>query len=192
MATTASWHMIVCTLTTTAPLPPLKWLVKDDFTDGNSIGWKQYGSGMSVTSQRLTSSGASVAVLDTNFGDLVYDATIAVPDSAEAGLIFGAANVTDDMGQFNGYHAKLSSTGDVTLEKFVGGSSSILGQGSVATSDSEHHIRVIALGSTFQLFVEDMESPVLSATDDTFSTGTDGVRASAAGVKFGAISVSKP
>ncbi|KAI1264274.1 carbohydrate-binding module family 66 protein [Xylariaceae sp. FL1019] len=174
-------------------IAPINMLVKDDFSDGNSIGWKQYGSGMSVTSERLTSSGPSVAMLDTNFGDLVYDATVVVPISAEAGVIFRAANVTDDFGQFNGYYAKLSSSGDATLEKLVDGSSSILGRGSLTvTTVPEYRIRVTALGSTFQLFVEDMENPVLNATDDLFSTGANGLRASAAGVKFGAISVAKP
>ncbi|KAI0459320.1 glycosyl hydrolase [Xylaria acuta] len=172
---------------------PITMLVKDNFADGQSVGWKQYGTEWSVVDERFASSGAGVAMLDTNFGDLTYDATVSVPDSdAEAGLLFRAINVSDDLAQLNGYYAKISASGSVVLEKFVSGASSILSQGDAAiTLETEHHLRITAVGSEISVFVDDMQTPKFTATDSSFSTGADGVRSSVAGARFGSISVAK-
>ncbi|KAI3322009.1 glycosyl hydrolase [Xylariaceae sp. AK1471] len=175
-------------------IAPVTMLVRDNFADGNAFEWKQYGNTWSVVDKRLTSSGAAVAMLDTNFGDLVYDATISVPDSSsDAGLLFRAAKVSDDLAQLNGYYVKISASGTVTLEKAVNGVQSVLSQGNATiTAETEYHIRVIAVGSEISVFLEDMQTPKITATDDSFSAGADGVRSSAAGARFGAVSVAKP
>ncbi|KAI0515219.1 glycosyl hydrolase [Xylaria bambusicola] len=168
----------------------IKMLVKDNFADGQAIGWRQYGDGWSVVNERLTSSGAATAMLDTNFGDLVYDATIAVPDShTDAGLLFRATGASGDL---NGYHTRISASGSVTLEKITNGTFSVLSRGEVIiAANREYHVRVAAVASKINVFVEDMEAPKITATDDSFSSGKDGVRSSAAGVRFGSISVAK-
>ncbi len=175
-------------------IAPITMLVKDNFADGQAVGWKQYGDGWSVVGERLTSSGASVAMLDTNFGDLIYDAIISIPDSsADAGLLFRAANASDNLAQLNGYYAKISPSGGVTHQKVVNGASSILSQGGAAiATGTEYHVRVTAVASTISVFVEDMQTPTVTATDNSFSTGADGVYSSAAGARFGFISVAKP
>ncbi|KAI1128431.1 glycosyl hydrolase [Nemania abortiva] len=176
-------------------IAPVTMLVKDNFADGQAVGWKQYGSNWSVADQRLTSSGAAVAMLDTNFGDLVYDATVSVPDSgANAGLLFRAANVSGDLTQLNGYYAKISpASGTVTLEKLVNGTSALLSQEHAAIkARTTHHIRVTAVASKISVFVDDLQTPKVTTTDSTFSTGADGVRASTAGTWFGSVSVAKP
>ncbi|KAI1299114.1 glycosyl hydrolase [Xylaria venustula] len=175
-------------------IAPITMLVKDDFADGQAVGWKQYGDGWSVVDERLTSSGAAVAMLDTNFGDLIYDATISISGtSSDAGLLFRAANVSDDLAQLNGYHTKISTLGSVTIEKVVNGASSVLSKGDVAIgTDKEYHVRVTATTSDISVFVEDMQTPKVTATDDSFSTGANGVRSSASGARFGFISVAKP
>ncbi|KAI0194562.1 glycosyl hydrolase [Astrocystis sublimbata] len=177
-------------------IAPIKMLVKDNFADGQAVGWKQYGGKWSVVNERLESAGAGVAMLDTNFGDLVYDATVLLPDSkAEAGLFFRATNVTAGLAKLNGYHAKISSSGGVSLEKFVSGprTASILGRRNTTTitAGKEHHIRITAVASKLTVFVDDMETPVIIANDTSFKTGADGVRASAAGARFGSVSVAK-
>ncbi|KAI0974300.1 glycosyl hydrolase [Xylaria arbuscula] len=175
-------------------IAPIKMLVKDDFADGQAVGWKQYGDGWSVADERLTSSGAAVAMLDTNFGDLIYDATISISGSSiDAGLLFRAANILDDLAQLNGYYTKISTSGSVTIEKVVNGASSVLSKGDVAIeTDKEYHVRVTAATSDISVFVEDMQTPKVTAADDSFSTGANGVRPSAAGARFGFISVAKP
>ncbi|RWA11286.1 hypothetical protein EKO27_g3816 [Xylaria grammica] len=175
-------------------IAPITMLVQDNFADGQAVGWKQYGEIWSVVNKRFTSSGAAVAMLDTNFGDLVYDATVSVPDSsADAGLLFRAANVSDSLEQLNGYYAKISGSGSVTLEKIVKGASSVLSQGDApSAAKADRHVRVTAVASNINIFVDDMQTPKIAVTDDSFLTGTDGVRSSAAGARFGFVSVAKP
>ncbi|KAK5624697.1 hypothetical protein RRF57_000413 [Xylaria bambusicola] len=171
-------------------IAPISMLVKDNFADGQAVGWRQYGDGWSVVDERLTSSGAAIAMLDTNFGDLVYDATIAVPDSdTHAGLLFRATSAPGDL---NGYHARISAPGIVTLEKIASGTFSVLSQGEVSiAAGREYHVRVTAVASKINVFVEDMEIPKITAIDHSFSSGKDGVRSSAAGARFGFISIAK-
>ncbi|KAI0404824.1 glycosyl hydrolase [Xylaria palmicola] len=175
-------------------IAPVTMLVKDNFANGQAVGWKQYGSQWNVVDQRLTSSGAAVAILDTNFGDLVYEAAISIPEpNMDAGLLFRASNVSGDTAQFNGYYVKISASGSVTLEKAGNGTSSLLKKGKAAIkTGTEHRLRVTAVGSEISVFVDDMRAPKITATDKSFSTGADGVRSSAAGVRFGSISVAKP
>ncbi|KAJ3573216.1 hypothetical protein NPX13_g4779 [Xylaria arbuscula] len=160
-------------------------LVKDNFADGQVVGWKQYGDGFSVIDERLTSSGAAIAMLDTNFTDLVYDATISVPDSSvDAGLLFRATNASGDIAQLNGYQASISGSGSITLQKIVDGAFSVLSQGDASlVAGREYHVRVTAVASEINVFVEDMESPKITAADDVFLAGTDGVRSSGAGAR---------
>ncbi|KAI0102868.1 glycosyl hydrolase [Nemania sp. FL0031] len=173
-------------------IAPVTMLVKDNFADGLAIGWKQYGSTWSVADQRLTSSGAAVAMLDTNFGDLVYDATVS--SSADAGILFRAANVTDNLAQLSGYYAKVSpASGRVSLEKVTNGTSSLLSQEHAAiTARTNHRIRVTAIASKISVFVDDLQTPKITIVDSSYSTGADGVRASAAGTWFSSVSVAKP
>ncbi|KAI1166849.1 glycosyl hydrolase [Nemania serpens] len=174
-------------------IAPVTMLVKDNFADGKAVGWKHYGDGLSVVNKRLTSLGAAVAMLDTNFGDLVYDATVSVAGpGADAGLLFRAANVSDGLTKLNGYYAKISASGSVSLDKIVNGASSVLGRADMATTTgTEHRLRVTALASRINVFVDDLQIPKITLTDDSFSTGADGVRSSAAGASFGSVSVAK-
>ncbi|KAI1431567.1 carbohydrate-binding module family 66 protein [Xylaria sp. CBS 124048] len=177
-------------------IAPVKMLVQDDFSDGDAVGWKQDDSGWSVVNQRLASSGPGVALLDTNFGDLVYDAVVSVPDfETHAGLVFRANYTSNNLTHLSGYYARISVLNGTTLEKIDNGVSSVLSQSSITTligTDEEYHIRVRAVGSEISVFVSDMATPKIAITDKSFSTGKDGVRASAAKAWFGFVSVAKP
>ncbi|KAI1118960.1 glycosyl hydrolase [Nemania sp. NC0429] len=175
-------------------IAPVTMLVKDNFADGMTVGWKHYGSGLFVYNKWLMSLGPSVAMLDTNFGDQVYDATVSVAGrGSDAGLLFRAANVSDDLAKLNGYYAKISISGNVSLEKIVNGASSVLEQ---ADADipygTEHRLRVTATGSKISVFVDDLDVPEITVTDGSFATGANGVRSSAYGSLFGSVSIAKP
>ena len=175
-------------------IAPVTMLVKDNFGDGQAVGWKNYSAAPPGTPEQPASPAAAIPLLDTNFGDLVYDATISVPDSSvNAGLLFRATNNSGDIAQLNGYQASISASGSVTLEKIVNGAFSVLSQGVAGVvAGREYHVRVTAVASKINVFVEDMEVPKITVTDHSFAAGTDGVRSSAAGARFGSVSVAKP
>ncbi|KAI1639508.1 putative glycosyl hydrolase [Biscogniauxia mediterranea] len=195
-------------------IAPVRMLVKDDFADGRMIAWTRHGGAgdWSVAHQRLVvvaaAAAGATATLDTDFSDLVFDATVAVTQgSGDAGLVFRTTNVSSSSSSsssssnssfsYQGYYASISPRGAVSLGKSVGGDggSTELELGGAERDivlGREYNVRVSAVGSEIKVFVDDMEEPVVSVTDDSFAHGADGVRARDATARFGFISVARP
>lgn len=177
-------------------------LVKDNFEDDNMVGWKVYPDGhdgAQVADHKLvlnsdTEDGIIVA-LDTNFTDQIYDATVLFSDRADnttgrAGLIFRATNITSGLSGAQGYYVGLSTAGRVIVEN--------LGDGTTVYVDDleikagvEYHIRVTAIRENINVFLNDMDSAVLTASDTIHTYGTNGVVAFRTEAKFDDVSISK-
>ncbi|KAI1841495.1 hypothetical protein JX266_012335 [Neoarthrinium moseri] len=180
-------------------IAPVKLGVEDNFADGNAIGWKSYGGDWSVVDQRLTISGefGGLAMLDTQFGNLTFDATIALPRAdgqrvgGEAGLLFRASNITSPS-MFVGYFAAISPAGNVSLKSLSASGWEVLQSSAVAaTSGEEYKVRVIANGPGLQVFVDDLETPKISvnvADGNNIITGATGVGAFGTAARFGYVS----
>ncbi|KAI1500050.1 putative glycosyl hydrolase [Biscogniauxia marginata] len=177
-------------------IAPVKMLVKDDFADGDMVSWTTYGGDWSVTNQRLavTSLTGGTAMLDTNFTDLVFDASVAVGDgTGDAGLLFRATNISAELPTCRGYYASISSLGLASLRIVDGtGQTELSGTTMDVIPDKEYSVRVSAIGSEINMYVDNMEEPILSATDSSFTYGADGVRAFDSTAQFGFVSVAKP
>lgn len=180
-------------------IAPVRMLVKDNFADGEMIAWETYGAEWTVSGQRLRieESRRSIALLDTNFADLVFDVKLSVPDNSpagSAGVVFRVSG--DDKIGFRGYYVGLSPSGILSLEKFgsdewdtvakvfVGGTKVGVGE--------EHALRVSAVGGYIQIFLDDMETPGLEAVDWSFHIGKTGVMAANLAAAFGEVAVLKP
>lgn len=170
-------------------------LVKDDFEDGNAIGWTTYDGGWSVVDGQLkaeTSDGGK-ALLNTNFTDLVYDADITiVSGDGDAGLLFRTVSPSVGTNAFEGYYAGISTAGSVTLGK-ANGSWTQIGAAKLDISvNTQYHVRVTAVGRDISVFVEDMETAKIAISDETYTEGQDGVRIFTAEALFDNISVARP
>lgn len=182
-------------------IAPVHMLVQDNFADGNTIGWKMYAGSWAVVDARLTSSGPSAALsmLDTNFTSLVFDASVSLPQTgepdAEAGLVFGASNFTDE-GGFNGYFAGLTGSGHIILRINDAASSDILAKKEAAAGvdQREHQVRVTTNGSTISIYVDDLDDAKITVEVSSGpSSGATGVRSVNASIaSFGNISVARP
>ncbi|KAI1779543.1 carbohydrate-binding module family 66 protein [Hypoxylon cercidicola] len=173
----------------------IQMLVKDNFANGQMFDWKTYGGNWTVADQRLTvsSTADAKALLDTNFTEVVFDATVAITDgSGDAGLVFRAANLSTGATEFSGYYACISAAGTVSLGKADLGAWTSLGESTIEVSIStEYQVRVTAVGSDVSVFVGDLTTPKVTATDDSFVGGANGVGVRGAGAKFGSVSVAK-
>lgn len=180
----------------------VKMLVQDNFADGDMVGWKTYGGDWSVAdSSLLTMNGPTegLAMLDTNFTDLVMDAVVDLHEAdrdTEAGLVFRATNLTTD-GQFSGYFASITRAGRVTLRSAEGSQYQVLGQEPFnVTRASSFRLRVQAVANSIQVYVQDLVTPKLSvqvvADNTTVESGATGVRSLGPIAGFGNFSVSKP
>lgn len=170
-------------------------LVKDDFEDGNTIGWTTYGGGWSVVDGQFkaeTSDGGK-ALLNTNFTDLVYDADITiVSGDGDAGLLFRTTSPSNGLNAFEGYYAGISTGGSVTLGKANGTWTQIGAAQFDISANVQYHVRVTAIGRELSVFVEDMETPKIAISDETYTEGQDGVRVYSVGALFDNISVARP
>lgn len=177
-------------------IEPIKMLVKDNFANGEMFDWTTYGGNWSVVDQRLNVaiSDTATAVLDTNFTDLVFDATVAITDgNGDAGLVFRATDLSTGADGFRGYYVGFSPAGTVNVLKADAGTWTSLSEASVGVSSgTEYQVRVTAVGSQINVFIGDTADPKVTATDGSFVSGATGVGVRSAGAKFGAVSVAKP
>ncbi|ETS75179.1 hypothetical protein PFICI_13663 [Pestalotiopsis fici W106-1] len=181
-------------------IAPVQMLVQDNFADDNTIGWKMYGGSWAVVDERLTSSGpsAGLAMLDTDFESLVFEATVSLEQTGEAdteaGLIFRASNFSDE-GGFEGYFAGLTGSGDVILRSNDAATSDILAKEAAASvGQNEYTFRVTANASTISIYVDDMDAAKITVEVESGpSSGATGVRSVNASIaSFGNISVARP
>jgi hypothetical protein len=195
-------------------IKPVTMGVRDDFGDGNALGWEIYGGNWQVTNQRrmiiTTAPGLAggKAMLNTDFTDLVYDAGVTVTESGSdeddsavtvndsdgnAGIVFRATWTGLGIDQFHGYYAGLDTTGRLVLGRSNGHLWTPLGSSPYPVArGTQYHLRVTATGPTISVYVNNMVTPELTVVDSKYTHGTDGVRAVNVSAAFGSISIARP
>jgi hypothetical protein len=181
-------------------ITPVTMLVKDNFADGAMLAWATYGGEWAVKGQRLTISygGSGMALLDTDFSDLVFDADIATTEgkTGHPGLLFRVSELTPvapGKYKYKGYKAAISPSGVITLGKADMGVFTDLAQTRMRMEvGQEYHVRVVAVGSDIRVFVDDMDVPKIRFVDESFKSGANGVRVFNAAATFGSVSVARP
>lgn len=178
-------------------IQPVKMLVKDNFDDGQMIAWNTSGTRGSgdweVRNKKLVGStaggeGLALAFLDTNFTDVQFDAKITMAKGATSALTFRSTNIVGDEDY---YWAKLSQK-QVEVGITRTSEEEVLARGKACVQPGkESAVRVLAVGSEIQIFVNNMEKAALTVEDDTLRRGATGllVRGEA---YFDDISVSYP
>ncbi|WSG43709.1 family 43 glycosylhydrolase [Dactylosporangium sp. NBC_01737] len=176
-------------------IPRITMRVKDNFADGNALGWRAYGGAWSTVNGRYTagSSLGGKAQLDTNFGDFSYDADVTVTSGGgDAGLTFRVTNATSGTDGYNGYYAGISPAGRVVLGRAANNWTQLGTANLTVTAGTSYHLRVTAIGSSIKVYVDDMANPKINVTDGTYASGSDGVRVFNAAATFDNVVVGAP
>jgi hypothetical protein len=167
--------------------------VKDNFADGNALGWKTYGGSWSAAEgrYRVNQSLGGKALLDTNFADFTQDADVTVTSGGgDAGLAFRVTRPSVGWDSYSGYYAGISPSGKVVLGR-ANDSWTELGTARMPIAPgSTHRMRVTAVGSSIKVYVDDMTTPRISVTDGTYRSGANGVRVFDAAASFDNVAVS--
>lgn len=195
-------------------IEPVELLVKDDFSDGRLSPhlWQRVRGEWAIVDdgkkkkkkqqQQLRGSGSqALALMDARFADLVYDADVTLEDgSSEAGITFRSAPLRfgGRPVPFSGYAVWLEAgTGEVFLGHQLGmdrvrmtelGSSSDVH----VESGRKYHLRVEFKGTTVSVFVDDMEVPVIKATNDADASGQNGLWVKNGSALFDNVSIRHP
>ncbi|MEU1702203.1 glycoside hydrolase family 43 protein [Streptomyces pseudogriseolus] len=153
--------------------------VRDDFTDGNALGWKTYGGFWTASggAYRAGGSAGGKALLDTNFGDVTQEADVTVSArGGDAGLTFRVTAPAVGTDSYRGYYAGIGADGTVVLGRVDDSWTPLRTVRLPIAPGSRHKLRVTAVGPALKVYVDDMRTPKISVTDATFTSGANGVR----------------
>ncbi|MGW3800817.1 family 43 glycosylhydrolase [Streptomyces clavifer] len=175
---------------------PVTMKVNDNFDDGNAVGWRTYGDAdwtPKGSAYSAASSSAGLALQDTNFSDLVYEADVTLRHARrEAGLAFRATQPGTGTEGFHGYYADLGPNG-LVLGKATGDERTPLATARLkAAVGTKHRVRIEATGSSVKVYVDDMTRPRISTTDTAFASGANGVHVTRLSSDTGPAAPSRP
>ncbi|GLY93108.1 hypothetical protein Acsp02_03640 [Actinoplanes sp. NBRC 103695] len=168
-------------------IEPVKMLVKDNFADGNALGWKTYGGTWSVSGgqYRTTASYGGKSLLDDNHTNAVYDLDVTVTSGAgDAGLVFRATGAGVGTDTYRGYYAGITPAGRVVLGRANNNWTQLGSAPLTITPGTQYHLRVETNGSTLKVYVGDLSTPKITVTDTTYASGASGVRVYNAAAAF--------
>jgi Beta-L-arabinofuranosidase, GH127 len=163
----------------TPPVPPRSF--QEDFS-GDTFGdrWTLYGPGWYLDQGSLCCRAkhpAKIAAVGTHFADFVYEAQMSVPAKGHAGLLFRASKLGFGDLEFNGYYLGLSADGkSVVLGKSDGAWTELKRATFPIEANTVYPLRISASGSKIAVYMQDLDKPLLTIDDNTYSAGTIGVR----------------
>lgn len=174
---------------------PVEMTSRDNFCDGNNLGWKTYGGTWQVKEGQYTvaSDAAAYSLLDNNFSAVDFEADLTIGKKGHAGLLFRVANARNSE-SYRGYFAGLDPQNNrLFLGKTDGATWTELGAVS-QTLDPEvsYHLRVVAVGSEIKVYLNHSADPQLTLSDSSYATGATGVRTFEAAAQFDNINVTAP
>ncbi len=171
----------------TPPVPSTTW--SESFSDDYWQRWLINGGSFLRGGQLQLARNAKGIAPQAIFSDFVYDAAITIGDKGDAGILFRTSDVTVGINNYRGYYVGLNAeTGAVTLGKANNNWTPIISQPTSITAGQVNHIRFEARGSQIRVWVNDMKTPLIEASDDTFTSGAVGIRSHSNKAVFGRLS----
>jgi hypothetical protein len=161
---------------------------KDDFGPGFENRWLVF-DGATVRNRRLSlPRGAKAIATQTSFGDVAYEAEVTVGKEGNAGVVFRVTEPSIGVDHYRGYYVGINADGgQVVLGKSENRWIPLAAKPFPILPNHRHRIRVEARGSRIQVWIDDFEAPVLIVEDDTYRTGSLGVRSYSDRASFGAL-----
>jgi hypothetical protein len=159
---------------------------QDHFDNATSLdNWSVQGS-WTVERQRLkgvpTDIKDATAILNTEVANFVFDAEMTVTKGiaeGHSGFIFRAYSTQD--GPFF-YAFRLWAAGEqLTIQHFNGTEETLISQRGSYSSDQTVKVRITAVDTSIQVFLDDMDYPQLEISDDRIVTGGVGFLVSEGG-----------
>jgi hypothetical protein len=154
----------------------------DKFLTNGSNQWVNFGGGWQQSAGKYYSEsynikGVKSVAMNTDFTDFTYEATISIQnDATEAGVLFRVSNPANGADNFKGYYAGISTSGKIILGKSDNAWSALSIKDESIKKSTPYHLRVVVRGSDIKVYLEDMITPKVNATDNTFSSGAIGLR----------------
>jgi hypothetical protein len=125
---------------------------------------------------RVTSGAGYKAILKGIVsGDVTCEADVTA-SAGDAGLLFHTSNCTTGTDSYSGYYAGIKPGTGVILGKANGSWTQLASASMTINANTAYPLRVVTQGSTIDVYVSDMSTPVISVTDSTYTSGGVGIR----------------
>lgn len=167
---------------------PLPISFKADFNDGTMKDWIVYGGNVSVRDGRLSlgpdNNYMKAVVPALSFGDGTVEADVAIGDKGDGGLMLRASKVSSGADAYQGYYVGI----DVVKHALVTAKADGRNWHPIASIPADVaagqtvHLKVVAAGPRFSVFLGDSAKLVYEFSDNDYATGTIGVREYGAGL----------
>ncbi len=154
----------------------------DTFGQNDVFGWQTYGGTWTAANGNYSvNSGAGnmailKGILSANV-TLEADVTPGSNSSGDAGLIFRTSNYSVAPNGYDGYYVGLIPGVGVELGMSDGSFHQLALANMTIATGTTYPVRVVASGSSIQVFVGNLTTPVISTTDATYASGGVGIRA---------------
>lgn len=167
--------------------PPARLMTWSENFAGDYAGhWVVYHGGLVRDSQlHLTKEAKGIAPRAV-FGDVTFESDVVVGDKGNAGLLFRVSDPSVGTDTYRGYYVGISAEGSrVEIGKSDNAWTSLTSGSKPIEAGKKHRVRIEARGPRIRVWVDDLTTPVLEATDSSFASGALGVRSYANSAAFG-------
>ncbi len=155
---------------------------RENFDPNWSERWTVFGGNWLAKSNALSTvpasaNGAKAVAMATAFTNFTYEADVLVGAVGNAGLIFRVSKPDIGADAYCGYYVGLDAESDrVEFGRAENSWHPITGAAMNLSPDTFYHLKVEANGARIRVFVNDMNQPLIDASDATFTSGMIGVR----------------
>ena len=149
------------------------------YGDPNSPTIAHEGGELSLVANVNTTYGEKAVLKDDDYANFTLDVDVKILNEAafDAGVLFRAHDVKVGKDDFKGYVATLNINGALVFGRSDGNAWTTLESHQMPVEKGRwYHMRVVAMGQRFKIYVDDMTTPKIDTTDAMYSTGQVGVR----------------
>lgn len=154
---------------------------EDSRNFGDIITYYRDASSEGVYKAQISnSSGGSLLIADgQTVSDFTLEASVSVTSGQEGGLVFRTGSHGTVSQGLTGYYVGLfPGFNEVRFMKTNGSNFPTIASSSMTlSSGTDYQVKVVATGSSFQIYVDDMSTALITATDSDHTSGGFGLRA---------------
>jgi AbrB family looped-hinge helix DNA binding protein len=164
------------------PCPPFS----DTFVDTGTGKWITYGGNWEIVDNYYkvnAGPGYKSVANGTNYSSLTVEADV-MASGGDTGLIFRASNLVFGKDAYNGYYAGINANGSVVLWKAGDGWTQLAATPAKIAVDTWYHLKVTASGTLIRVYLNDMDTPMITVTDASYSSGAIGLKTYFSASKF--------
>jgi hypothetical protein len=144
--------------------------------------WTTFGGNWLARNAALSTvpgsaNGAKAIAMATAFTNFIYEGDVQVGNSGDAGLIFRVSKPDIGADTYRGYYAGINSQGSRLEVGYADNGWHELRNVPMKFNPNQfYHLRVRALGTLLQVYVNHSNEPAIEVSDDHFAGGMIGVR----------------